>query len=97
MDNATKLKRRKYTTTDLSAWTFNKEDFKAFHGELIADAQGKEVERCLEDYVPEYTFNFYYWVIEPPYNSCVDLLKRMQFDGDTEPKLIKVYDNPDYR
>jgi hypothetical protein len=94
MDNSKKL--REYRKTDLCQFTFSKEDFKAFTEELVADARGKEVDRCLEDLVPEYAFNFYYWTIEPSYSSCVELLKRLGFDGDTEPKLIKVYSNPDY-
>ncbi len=63
----------------------------------VADAQGSEVDRCLEDFVPEYAFNFYYWTIEPSYSSCVELLKRLGFDSDTEPKVIKIHDNPDYK
>jgi hypothetical protein len=95
MDNAKKL--RKYRKTDLSQFTFSKENFKAFTEELVADAQGSEVDRCLEDFVPEYAFNFYYWTIEPSYSSCVELLKRLGFDSDTEPKVIKIHDNPDYK
>jgi hypothetical protein len=98
MNNAAKLARRKYRKTDLSEWTFSKKESKAFSAEMtvVGDATEIAMDRCLEDYVPEYNFYFYYWVNKPTDASFRELLKRLNIDDDTEPKLMKVYDNPDY-
>jgi hypothetical protein len=97
MNNAAKLA-RKYRKTDLSPWTYSREDRKAFSPEMtrVGDATEIAMDHCLEDEVPEYEFYFYCWVGEASEASCREFLKSLRFDDDTSPRIITVCNNPDY-